>query len=202
MLVPVVKEVTDYLGDVVYGVDVPNLETVCMTHLKEKGWTFATAESCTGGQIAARITALSGASSVYRGGVVSYWTSVKAEVLGVPQTLLDQYGAVSEECARSMAENAGGSPELTLACPSPAWPVPDPGRAQQPGGTGVCGSGVPRWDVVPEAGVGQAPPGSHSGSGCQPRLRYAAPLPDWTAGGAKRHRKTHGKAVKRDENRK
>lgn len=70
MLVPVVKEVTDYLGDVVYGVDVPNLETVCMTHLKEKGWTFATAESCTGGQIAARITALSGASSVYRGGVV------------------------------------------------------------------------------------------------------------------------------------
>ena len=52
MLVPVVKEVTDYLGDVVYGVDIPNLETVCMTHLKEKGWTFATAESCTGGQIA------------------------------------------------------------------------------------------------------------------------------------------------------
>ena len=44
MLVPVVKEVTDYLGDVVYGVDIPNLETVCMTHLKEKGWTFATAE--------------------------------------------------------------------------------------------------------------------------------------------------------------
>ena len=38
MLVPVVKEVTDYLGDVVYGVDIPNLETVCMTHLKEKGW--------------------------------------------------------------------------------------------------------------------------------------------------------------------
>ena len=40
MLVPVVKEVTDYLGDVVYGVDIPNLETVCMTHLKEKGWTL------------------------------------------------------------------------------------------------------------------------------------------------------------------
>ena len=97
MLVPVVRKVTDYLGDVVYGVDVPNLETVCMTHLKEKGWTFATADSCTGGQIAARITALYGASSVYRGGVVSYWTSVKAEVLGVSQTLLAQYGAESEE---------------------------------------------------------------------------------------------------------
>ena len=127
MLVPVVKEVTEYLGDVVYGVDIPNLETVCMTHLKEKGWTFATAESCTGGQIAARITALSGASSVYRGGVVSYWTSVKAEVLGVPQTLLNQYGAVSEECARSMAENARRitGADIGLSVTGVAGPDPD-----------------------------------------------------------------------------
>lgn len=106
MLAPVVREVTDYLGDVVYGVDVPSLEAVCMARLKAQGLTFATAESCTGGQVAARITALPGASAVYRGGVVSYWTSVKADVLGVPQSILDEYGAVSEPCARSMAENA------------------------------------------------------------------------------------------------
>ena len=106
MLAPVVKETTEFLGDIVYGVDVTSLEAVCMAHLKEKGWTFATAESCTGGQIAARITALPGASNVYRGGVVSYWTDVKAGVLGVPRELLDTYGAVSEPCARSMAENA------------------------------------------------------------------------------------------------
>ena len=62
MLAPVVKETTEFLGDIVYGVDVTSLEAVCMAHLKEKGWTFATAESCTGGQIAARITALPGAS--------------------------------------------------------------------------------------------------------------------------------------------
>ena len=143
MLVPVVKEVTDYLGDVVYGVDVPNLETVCMTHLKEKGWTFATAESCTGGQIAARITALSGASSVYRGGVVSYWTSVKAEVLGVPQTLLDQYGAVSEECARSMAENARRITGADIGLSVTGVAGPDPDERNNPVGLVYVGLASP-----------------------------------------------------------
>ena len=80
------------------------IEQTCLHLLKERGLTFSTAESCTGGQIAARITALPGASAVYRGGVVSYWTQVKADVLGVPQTLLDEHGAVSEACARAMAE--------------------------------------------------------------------------------------------------
>ena len=104
MLVPVVKEVTDYLGDVVYGVDVPNLETVCMTHLKEKGWTFATAESCTGGLVAARLTEVPGASAVFGCGIVSYNNTVKAEVLGVDPAIIEQYTAVSAETAAAMAE--------------------------------------------------------------------------------------------------
>ena len=88
----------------VYGVDVSSLEEVCKRLLTEKGLTLATAESCTGGAIAQRLTALPGVSAVYRGGVVSYWTSVKADVLGVPQALLDEYGAVSEQTARAMAQ--------------------------------------------------------------------------------------------------
>lgn len=104
MLAPVVREVTALLGDVVYGVDVSSLEEVCKRLLTEKGLTLATAESCTGGAIAQRLTALPGVSAVYRGGVVSYWTSVKADVLGVPQALLDEYGAVSEQTARAMAQ--------------------------------------------------------------------------------------------------
>ena len=123
--------------------DVPNLETVCMTHLKEKGWTFATAESCTGGQIAARITALSGASSVYRGGVVSYWTSVKAEVLGVPQTLLNQYGAVSEECARSMAENARRITGADIGLSVTGVAGPDPDERNNPVGLVYVGLASP-----------------------------------------------------------
>ena len=72
--------------------------------LKEKGKTLAAAESCTGGLIAKRMTDLPGASKVFRGGVVSYWSEVKASVLGVDQDLLDAYGAVSEPVARAMAE--------------------------------------------------------------------------------------------------
>jgi nicotinamide-nucleotide amidase len=106
MLTPVWEEVSATLGDVIYGVDVSGLEEVCMGLLVSKNLTFATAESCTGGAVAQRITALPGASKVYRGGVVSYWTDVKAAVLGVPQEILDTYGAVSEECAKAMAEGA------------------------------------------------------------------------------------------------
>lgn len=104
MLAPVIAEVKEALGDVVYGVDVASLEEVCKRLLEEKGLSLATAESCTGGAIAQRLTALSGVSAVYRGGVVSYWTSVKADVLGVPQATLDEYSAVSEPTARAMAE--------------------------------------------------------------------------------------------------
>lgn len=106
MLTPVIADVRAALGDLVYGVDVSSLEEVCFRLLKERRLTFATAESCTGGRVAERITALSGASAVYRGGVVSYWSEVKRDVLGVPWEIIEQHGAVSEPCARAMAEGA------------------------------------------------------------------------------------------------
>lgn len=127
MLAPVVKEVTDFLGDYVYGVDVPGLENACMALLKERGLTFATAESCTGGRVAERITALPGASAVYRGGVVSYWTGVKADVLGVPAEMLDTYGAVSEQTAKAMAEGARRitGADIAVSVTGVAGPDPD-----------------------------------------------------------------------------
>ena len=127
MLAPVVKDVTNFLGDYVYGVDVSSLEEVCFHLLKEKGLTFATAESCTGGRVAERITALPGASAVYRGGVVSYWTSVKADVLGVPADTLDAHGAVSEETARAMAEGARRitGADIAMSVTGVAGPAPD-----------------------------------------------------------------------------
>ncbi|MBE6963250.1 MAG: competence/damage-inducible protein A [Ruminococcaceae bacterium] len=127
LLAPVVEEMVAFLGDVVYGVDVPGLEDVCFNLLKQRGWTMATAESCTGGRIAERMTALPGVSSVYRGGVVSYWTSVKADVLGVPQDILDAHGAVSEETARAMAEGARRitGADIAVSVTGVAGPDPD-----------------------------------------------------------------------------
>ena len=104
-MAPLFWDVKARLGDRLYGVDVPNLETRVLQLLKSRGLTFAAAESCTGGLIAKRITDLSGASSVFRGGIVSYTNAVKAGVLGVPRNLLDSYGAVSAPVAQSMAEN-------------------------------------------------------------------------------------------------
>ncbi|MBD5160696.1 MAG: competence/damage-inducible protein A [Oscillibacter sp.] len=104
MLAPLVERVRGILGDVVYGVDVESLEAVVSGLLRERGLTLSAAESCTGGLVAKRMTDLPGASGVFRGGVVSYTNGVKAGVLGVPEELLERFGAVSEPVARSMAE--------------------------------------------------------------------------------------------------
>ena len=67
------------------------------------GKTLATAESCTGGGIGAALTAVSGASSVYKGGVISYTNEIKHKILGVSEELLEESGAVSEQVAGEMA---------------------------------------------------------------------------------------------------
>ena len=106
MLRPLVEQVRETLGDVVYGVDVGSLEEVVSGLLRERGLTLSAAESCTGGLIAKRLTDLPGASQVFRGGVVSYTNEVKTAALGVPEDLLAECGAVSEPVARAMAVGA------------------------------------------------------------------------------------------------
>ncbi len=101
---PVVEEVRAKLGDLVYGVDVDNLEHVVVAELIRRGEEVATAESCTGGMLAERITDVPGASSVFRTGVVSYANATKTALLGVSGDMLAQHGAVSPEVARAMAE--------------------------------------------------------------------------------------------------
>ena len=106
LIAPVEAEVRGVLGDLVYGADVSGLEQVVLDGLKARGLTLGTAESCTGGLIAKRLTDLPGASAVFKGGVVSYSGEVKAGVLGVSRALLDEKGAVCAEVARAMAEGA------------------------------------------------------------------------------------------------
>lgn len=101
---PVVEEICRRYGDVVYGVDVDNLESVVVRLLKERGLFVATAESCTGGLVAKRITDVSGASDVFGMGLVTYANEAKTKLLGVPAALIEEHGAVSEPVARAMAE--------------------------------------------------------------------------------------------------
>ena len=74
--------------------------------LLARGWMMATAESCTGGMIAARCTDLSGSSQWFERGFVTYSNAAKSELLGVPAELIAQHGAVSEPVARAMAGGA------------------------------------------------------------------------------------------------
>lgn len=81
--------------------------TICKEVLTAlSGKTLATAESCTGGGIGAALTAVSGASAVYRGGVISYCNEVKKNVLGVSEEILARHGAVSAPAAEAMAQGA------------------------------------------------------------------------------------------------
>ena len=82
---------------------------------KQKGVTIITAESCTGGLIAGCLTEIPGSSSVIDGGFVTYSNQAKMSMLSVKLEQLDQYGAVSEEVARSMAEGALGSSKADIA---------------------------------------------------------------------------------------
>lgn len=91
------------------------IEQQLLNLLRCRGLTFAAAESCTGGLIAKRITDLAGASAVFCGGVVSYTNAVKRDVLGVPQALLEEFGAVSAEVARAMAQGIREKTGTSLA---------------------------------------------------------------------------------------
>ncbi len=103
--------------------------------LKEQGKTLTTAESCTGGQIASMLTKIPGSSQGFHAGFVTYANDIKHSVLGVPQELLDEHGAVSEPVVRAMAtgalERAGA--DCVIAVSGIAGP--DGGTADKPVGT-------------------------------------------------------------------
>ena len=125
LLQPTVKQVRELFRDKVYGVDVPSLEYVVLKGMGEKGLTLGTAESCTGGLIAKRLTDVPGASQVFKGGIVSYTDGIKESVLRVPEHLLTQFGAVSKEVAAAMAQGARQVLRCDIALSSTGVAGPD-----------------------------------------------------------------------------
>ncbi len=114
----------EIIPEYVVGYETATVQELVHGTLTGRGETLATAESCTGGAIAARFTAMAGASAYFRGGVVAYSNDLKREVLGVSATDLERFGAVSEPVARQMAEGFAASPARTTPSPPRASQAP------------------------------------------------------------------------------
>jgi len=113
-----------------------------------QGKTLVTAESLTGGGIGAALTQVSGASAVYKGGIISYTNEVKNRLLGVPREILDQYGAVSEPVAGAMAEGARKALEADIAVSVTGLAGPTGDEYGNPVGTVFIGYSDSKTTVV------------------------------------------------------
>jgi nicotinamide-nucleotide amidase len=164
----VAEKVAEELGDHVYSWSNEPLEAVVGALLRERGLMLATAESCTGGLIAERVTDVAGSSDYFLGGFVSYSKHAKGEWLGVRAETIAEHGVVSESTAREMAERARDHAR-------------GPGRAVGLSVTGVAGPG-PDLDANPEGlvFVGVADDGEtvvkkrQFGGGSRDRIRQLA----------------------------
>lgn len=123
-----------FTKDVVSSDDM-TLGEVLGQHLKERELTVACAESCTGGNIAHRITQQPGSSNYFLGSIVSYANDVKTNVLKVPQKFIDQYGAVSRQVVEAMAEGASKLMRSDCAIATSGIAGPDGGTKLKPVGT-------------------------------------------------------------------
>lgn len=130
-----VDKIKNELGDIIYGFDEDIIEDVIGKLLITKALTCGTAESCTGGQIASKITSVSGSSEYFRGSIVAYSNEVKIKSLGVNlQTLIDN-GAVSEQTVTEMVKGAIHNLDCDIAIASSGIAGPTGGTPEKPVGT-------------------------------------------------------------------
>lgn len=130
-----VKGLYPLAGQYIVGEDQEDLAQLAAHTMKLHGKTLATAESCTGGSLAQRLTAMAGASEYFRGGIVAYSNDVKESALGVSHTTLEAHGAVSEETVREMAEGARQRLGSDYAVATTGIAGPGGGTPEKPVGT-------------------------------------------------------------------
>lgn len=123
------------LGDIIYSDKDDTLESAVGAILKAHNCTLSAAESCTGGLISALITSVSGCSEYYMGSVTSYANSVKQNVLGVPQEIIEKHGAVSSECVAAMADGVRRITSTDYAVATSGIAGPGGGSEEKPVGT-------------------------------------------------------------------
>lgn len=112
--------------------------------LEAKSWMLATAESCTGGLIAARVTDIAGSSAYFDRGFVTYSNDSKTRQLGVPAALIDEFGAVSKEVAEAMAKGVLEHAKAQLAISVTGIAGPTGGTPEKP--VGLVYIGIATWD--------------------------------------------------------
>jgi nicotinamide-nucleotide amidase len=132
------------LGDRIYSRDGEPLESVVGAALRGQGATLSVAESCTGGLLAQRITDVPGSSSYFLGGFLVYSNRLKSELLGVPESLLAEHGAVSEAVAEAMAQGARRRTRSAWSLAITGVAGPGGGTEAKPVGTVVIGVAGPR----------------------------------------------------------
>jgi nicotinamide-nucleotide amidase len=129
-----VEEIVRRLGDHVYAFDDEPIEAAVIRLCKERGLTVATAESCTGGLVAMRLTEIAGSSAVFLGGAVTYSNEAKSDLVGVDAALIQSVGAVSEEVAGAMSRGATRRFGATFGVGITGIAGPDGGTAEKPVG--------------------------------------------------------------------
>lgn len=129
------KQMEDLLPELVYGREQQQLEEVLGEMLKVRGLTLGTAESCTGGNIAHRITSISGSSAYFEGSIVSYSNEIKERILGVNPETLATYGAVSEQTVTEMVAGALQVLQVDVAVAVSGIAGPTGGTPEKPVGT-------------------------------------------------------------------
>ncbi|HEX8805599.1 MAG TPA: competence/damage-inducible protein A [Candidatus Aquilonibacter sp.] len=134
MLAPLEVKVRERLAGFVFGADRTSLASAVHELLQARGQTIAVAESCTGGRIAAALTAVPGSSRSFLGGIVAYDNAVKLAELGVSEQTLAEYGAVSEETAREMARGVRERLRADFAISTTGIAGPNGGTAEKPVG--------------------------------------------------------------------
>jgi nicotinamide-nucleotide amidase len=133
------------------------LATAAIAAARRRGWCLVTAESCSAGMIATRLSEVDGAGSCFHGGIVSYTKDMKRALLGVPADLLSERGAVCAEVAEAMASGAlARTPaDAAIAITGVAGPEPDPDG--NPVGLVFIAVATPREAVVKRLDLGKAP---------------------------------------------
>jgi nicotinamide-nucleotide amidase len=136
------------LGGSLFTEDDRTIAEIVLGLCRERGLTLATAESCTGGLIAARLTAIPGASDVFRGSVVAYDDDVKTRELGVPEETLAVHGAVSAETAAAMAAGVRGRLETDVGVSDTGVAGPGGGTPEKPVGLVYLHAAGPDGEVA------------------------------------------------------